>query len=299
MKAIDLFCGAGGASLGIERAGFELIAGIDKDKTAIDTHRKNLDTSAIQMDLAEVDKTKLPHSAREADYVHGSPPCQGFSLSGKGKDPEAEINRLVFRFIEWVQELSPRAVTMENVVGMKTQTPPYYISKLKTKFNKAGYNARQRVINAANYGVPQTRNRLIFVAYRKDVKAKPRFPKPTHSKTETTNLDGDKLEEWVGVEDTIDLENIETKAQGKTSNSAWRDGSKPSPTCTTGGNIYVRGDGIDRALKPAEYAMLQTFPPNYEFSGETKEEKYRQIGNAVPPLLQKKIATQVKQYLEK
>jgi DNA (cytosine-5)-methyltransferase 1 len=206
-NAIDLFCGAGGASLGIESAGFDLIAAIDTDTDALDTHADNLSGYTVNHDLSSVDTSIIPNT--DIDYVHGSPPCQGFSVAKGDRDVDDERNSLVFDFIDWVAEINPRVVSMENVTGMLSISS-HFMDKVVSAFRDAGYTVKYRTLNAADYGVPQTRKRVFTVAIHNDVDTIKRwFPKPTHSKTATTTLDGRELNEWQTVEDAIsDLTDI-------------------------------------------------------------------------------------------
>lgn len=136
-RAVDLFCGAGGASCGIHAAGFDVVAGGDKNKTALQTHHENLPAEPVVHDHSKVDVTVLPKPARSPRYLHGSPSCKGFSNAGD-RDPEDPRNSLVFRFIEWVDELRPAVVTMENVTGMLSITDDF-MDRVEDAFRDAGY----------------------------------------------------------------------------------------------------------------------------------------------------------------
>ena len=201
--AVDLFCGAGGASCGIHAAGFDVVASVDKDETVLDTHAENLPGYTLRHDLTDVDPSVLPERAREPTYVHGSPPCKGFSTANDNREVDDERNSLVFRFTDWLAALRPRVVTMENVTGM-TNITTHFMDRVEAAFREAGYAVRWRVLNAADYGVPQTRRRVITIGVREDLPSPSRwFPAPTHAETVTTTLDGNELPEWVTVEEAI------------------------------------------------------------------------------------------------
>lgn len=186
LTAVDLFCGAGGASLGFEQAGFDVRAAVDDDRVPLRTHNENLAGDVVLHDLATVDPSVLPDDARTPDVVHGSPPCKGFSDAGR-MDPDDDRNELVFRFVDWVSELQPPVVTFENVRGLLSMSAA---NDLWAAFSAAGYRVRHRVINAADYGVPQRRRRLLAVAVREDCTPPSRWwPRPTHAETATTTLD--------------------------------------------------------------------------------------------------------------
>ena len=204
-RFIDLFCGAGGASCGAWQAGADLVAGVDADEDALATHDRNLPGEHIQHDLTDVDPSVLPTT--DIAHLHGSPPCQGFSQGQGKRDPDDERNELVWTFVEWVDALRPKVVTMENVAGMATISD-HFLGKLcghgregacqqtlggdtareqtaTDGFASIGYTANWNLLNAADYGVPQTRERIFIVAIREDVE-KPRgwFPAPTHQEHE-------------------------------------------------------------------------------------------------------------------
>jgi len=201
--AVDLFAGAGGASCGIDAAGFDLAAAVDTDTNALTTHADNLPGYTVAHDLSDVDVSVLPKRAHDPTYAHGSPPCKGFSTANDDRHLDDPRNSLVFAFIDWVAELQPAVVTMENVTGMLS-IADHFMDRVETAFREAGYRVKYRTLNAADYGVPQTRKRVITVGVRDDVAPPSRwFPRPTHAETATTTLDGRTLDEWVTVEEAI------------------------------------------------------------------------------------------------
>jgi DNA-cytosine methyltransferase len=247
--AVDLFCGAGGASCGIEVAGFNLCAAIDTDTTALDTHARNLSGYTVCHDLSTVDRSILPERARDPAYVHGSPPCKGFSTANDGRDVDDSRNSLVFDYVDWVAALQPRVATMENVTGM-TNITDHFMDRVCGAFRDAGYRVRWRILNAADYGVPQTRRRVITVGVRDDIQPPSRwFPVPTHAETATTTLNGRHLAEWVTVEEAIgDLAGAvdSHRPQGDnhgTTGATWRDGCQPAQTVKGQGSHVARSDG--------------------------------------------------------
>jgi len=269
--AVDLFCGAGGASCGIETAGFELVAGVDHNTDALDTHADNCGGYTVTHDLSEVDPSVLPERAHSPDYLHGSPPCKGFSNANDNRSIDDPRNSLVFDFIEWVETLQPAVVTMENVTGMVTITD-HFMDKVEAAFRDAGYAVKWRVLNAADYGVPQTRRRVITVGIRQDLDVPSRwFPKPTHAETATTTLDGRQLDEWVTVQKAIgDLagEVREHRPQGDnnaTTHAVWRVGDTPAHTVKGQGSHTLRADG----------GLVQNHTP--QDHGEQARERFRAI----------------------
>lgn len=244
--AVDLFSGAGGASCGIDAGGFTVAAAVDTNTDALDTHADNLDGYTLNHDLTDIDCSILPRRARDPVYVHGSPPCQGFSTANDSREADDPRNSLVFDFIDWVETLQPQLVTMENVTGM-TSIETNFMSTIESAFQDAGYRVSWRTLNSADYGVPQTRRRVFTIGVRDDVTPPDRwFPKPTHAETATQTLDGRHLDAWVPVADAIgDLCTApETKTQGVTSDSVWKQTTAPSGTISGQGNNYVRDGGF-------------------------------------------------------
>ena len=202
-RVVDLFSGAGGTSCGAWQAGGTLVAGVDADETALETHAANLPGEHIQHDLRTVDPEILPTT--DIHYMHGSPPCPGFSSASGRRDPDDERNGLVWSFIEWCAAVGPTIATMENVAGMASITD-HWMDRVIGAFDRAGYTARWRTLNAADYGVPQTRHRIFVVAVRDDASVPMPsrwFPRPTHAETPTTTLDGRALGKWRTVRDAI------------------------------------------------------------------------------------------------
>jgi len=239
--AVDLFCGAGGASCGIDAAGFELVAAVDQNEQALQTHVENLPGEPILHDLSDVDPSVLPERGRNPDYLHGSPPCKGFSTANDNRSEDDPRNSLVFDFVDWVDALNPKVVTMENVTGMLTITD-HFMDKLEAAFREIGYRVKWRTLNAADYGVPQTRKRVITVAIREDQPVPSQwFPSPTHAETATTTLTGESLEEWVTVQDAIgDLPGLEHTPAGVDGQGKWRDGDMPAHTVSGQGSHVIR-----------------------------------------------------------
>ena len=256
-RVVDLFCGAGGTSCGVWQAGGDLVAGVDYDADALTTHAANLPGEHIQHDLAEVEPSILPSGEGEIDWVHMSPPCQGFSQAKGERDPDDDRNQLVWAALDWVEHLQPAVVTMENVAGMASITD-HFMETVVGGFRDAGYDAKWRVVNCADYGVPQTRERIFVVGVRADLPAPDRwYPRPTHAETRTTTLDGHVLAEWRTVRDAIgDLAYIEA-ADGITSQQ-------------NEGHQYAGRRPLHRVTEPARTIRCGTPPkliPDGEWDG--------------------------------
>ncbi|MDB9459192.1 DNA cytosine methyltransferase [Dolichospermum circinale CS-545/17] len=179
--AVDLFAGAGGMTLGFEQAGFDVLASVEIDPIHCAIHQFNFPfwtvlCKSVEETTGEEIRNSSQIANQEIDVVFGGPPCQGFSLIGKRSfdDPR---NSLVFHFIRLVRELQPKFFVLENVKGMTVGKHKEFIAEIISQFFKSGYqvNANYQVLNAANYGVPQNRDRLFLLGSRQNIEL-PKYP---------------------------------------------------------------------------------------------------------------------------
>ncbi len=178
VTVLDLFCGCGGMSLGFKRAGYNVLAGVDNDEVALKTYRHNLDTLGLNADLSSskyIDKIKGAIKRKKIDIIIGGPPCQGFSLTGTRllNDPR---NNLFKSFFNAIDEFKPKIVLLENVRGMKSLYKGVIKKEIISEFESRGYNTANSVLNAADYGVPQNRERFFIIASK--LKKKISIPEP-------------------------------------------------------------------------------------------------------------------------
>ncbi len=186
LTAIDLFCGAGGITLGLKDAGYDVLLASDFDSAAARTHKANLpEVAFIERDIRQLEATQIRMATKlkkgELDLLVGGPPCQGFSILGSRvvEDPRNNLFRDFFRVAEG---LKPKAIVIENVPGLATLAKGAFLSMILDAFDSTGYRVDFAELLAAQYGVPQMRWRMIFVAFRKDLNI-PKghgFPLPTH-----------------------------------------------------------------------------------------------------------------------
>ncbi len=311
---LDLFCGAGGMSTGFRMAEFEVILGIDHIPLFCETFEKN-DHKAICKDIRKVSVEDIRKAIgdKKVDVVVGGPPCQGFSMAGRrdSKDPR---NSLFMEFVRIVDGLKPKFFVIENVPGiltMKTGNGILVKDIILEEFEKIGYKVHPpKKLLAADYGVPQKRRRVFFIGTNTTKKII--FPKPTHSK-----------ENWIPVSKVLlpkqEVEEIffhgpkmiegffRRLAKNKQKGCGWGAQflrmNEPSYTISArywkdGADALVKySDDEIRMLTPQECAAIQTFPKDYIWCG-SKREIYTQIGNAVPCLLGKAIAEEIKKSLE-
>lgn len=185
---IDLFAGAGGLSLGFEAAGFDIAAAVEIDPIHCAAHKFNFPhTATICKSVIDVTGDELRKRAgigkKEIDVVFGGAPCQGFSLIGK-RAMEDPRNQLVYHFVRLVKELRPKYFVFENVKGLTVGTHRRFLQEIVEAFQESGYDIQlpYKVLNAADYGVPQGRQRLFLMGARKGSKA-PAYPEPTGAAT--------------------------------------------------------------------------------------------------------------------
>lgn len=208
-KAIDLFCGAGGLSVGLKKSGFRVCLGVDIDEKALKTYKCNLKrTKVLKEDIKKVTGEKITEltgiNRHDNFLLAGCPPCQGFSSLGK-RDASDEKNELVYEYVRIINELEPSFILMENVPGMSSGVGKEIFKKVVKELEE-NYHVEYDTLNAADFGVPQIRKRLVLHGIRNDVydnlgldKEKQKIlPKPTHSKEKKKGY-----KKWVTVRKAI------------------------------------------------------------------------------------------------
>jgi DNA (cytosine-5)-methyltransferase 1 len=202
-RVLDLFAGCGGLSLGLQRAGFEILAGLDSDPHAAASHALNFhdgcaghatpqDLTAPEVTPASVcTRLGLGSPADAVDVVVGGPPCQAFARIGRAKlraiagDPEAFLNDpragLHERWVAWVRELEPLAVLVENVPDALNAGGRNIAEEIALDLDELGFTTRYTLLNAVHYGVPQTRERMFLIGLRREFETVPVFPHPINA----------------------------------------------------------------------------------------------------------------------
>lgn len=206
---IDFFSGAGGLSKGFLDASYDVILGVDWDDDALVTFQKNhINSKALKLDLFNVNNLQIivdyiNQINTKVDVIVGGPPCQGFSLTGPRNfdDPR---NQLYLSLLEAVKLIQPKAFVIENVAGMATLYKGQIKDEIIKRFSQLGYNITYSILCAADYGVPQIRNRLFFVGLKQEY-GMFEFPKPILDKNhyitcEDAISDLPSLENSLGVE---------------------------------------------------------------------------------------------------
>ena len=182
--AVDLFCGAGGFSTGLLRAGFNVVCAVDSWSRAVASYRLNFIHPCLEADVAELSGRSIRSTVNlgntDVDLVVGGPPCQGFSIQRIGPDIDNR-NNLVLHYARLLEELAPRMFVMENVPGLLGKRGRPLVEAFLERMAAAGYGVEAQIVNAAEYGVPQVRKRVIVVGWRKKDVAPFVLPPTTHS----------------------------------------------------------------------------------------------------------------------
>lgn len=156
MNIISLFSGAGGLDLGFEKAGFNVVAANEYDKTIWETYEKNHNTSLIKGDICNIPSSTFP----ECDGIIGGPPCQSWSEAGSLKGIEDPRGQLFYQYIRILTDKKPKFFLAENVKGMMAKRHNVAVENIVSQFEDAGYDVYIHLLNASNYGVPQDRKRV-------------------------------------------------------------------------------------------------------------------------------------------
>lgn len=343
-NVLDLFCGAGGLSLGFEMAGFNIIGGVDFDEYAIKTHSFNFKSSTdICGDITEIsDRDVVKKYGAKVDLIIGGPPCQGFSAANKWQNEEEKIekNKLFFEYMRFVKILKPKVFVIENVRQILTKDNGFARDEIYKIASEYGYDVSSKILDSSEFGVPQKRMRAFFVGVRKELENEFDFENMNRVKTKVTvkeaisdfyklevtenivkhvvkanctyqkmmrkksgdlvhnhriNYPNAKVQERMsfvpqgGNWRYVPLNLWENQRNNRHS-SAYRrlDEKVPSITIDTGHMNYFHPI-YDRVPTVRESARIQSFPDNFIFKGNVGAQ-FRQVGNAVPPILSYKLA---------
>lgn len=338
IEAIDLFCGIGGLSYGLKQANIDVLAGLDNDKSCSYAYKTNNKCRFISADISKYDFSEMEkvYSKNSIKVLVGCAPCQPFSShTFKLKDKEKD-NRwnLINCFTEAVKVIKPDVLSMENVRGItKTDVFNNFVKEIKG----LGYQVNFDVVYCPNYGVPQSRSRLVLLGSKL---GEIKVPSQTHTKENYITVQqvikhlpkiesGEtSKEDYLHKAKNLSPLNIKRIKQSKPKGS-WKDWDKKllpncyrkksgqtytsvygrmswndiSPTITT--QFFNYGSGRfghpeqNRALSIREGALLQTFPKSYDFGEVSNATLGRQIGNAVPPRLGEVIGKTIVEHVKK
>lgn len=198
MKIVSLFSGCGGLDLGLIQAGHKVIWANDIDADSVATYTKNIGAHAVHSPIEDVLSSSIP----DCDAVIGGFPCQGFSQANLLRFEEDERNRLYLEFLRVIRDKQPAYFLAENVRGLLSLAGGKAIQKIEADFASAGYRVQKQLFNVANFGVPQSRWRVIIAGTRKDLPVKQdyAYPMPTHA--DPKKVQG-KIKPWVTIGDAL------------------------------------------------------------------------------------------------
>jgi len=306
---ISTFAGIGGSSLGYKLAGFKELLAIDFSKNAYENFKLNFPNIPFLLkDIKQVTSKEIFEITKikkgELDILDGSPPCQGFSIAGK-KDVNDNRNTLFLEYVRLIKGLKPKIFIMENVAGMIIGNMKQIFIEILMILKSLNYNVKVKLLNAANYGVPQSRKRLFFIGVRKDLNFEPVFPKKQNKiitvEKALKGLKNSKKElKEAQIKDKIILNNYDKVKKGKSFASVLNgsrfniirlNNKSVSPTITKVRTTIHWSE--KRYLTISEIKRLSSFPDNFILVGSVYN-RWAGIGNAVMPLQMKAIAETLK-----
>ena len=294
MRVVDIFCGCGGLSLGFEKAGFDIVAGIDNWDAAISVYKQNFSHDVYNINLMDIDTAVNTIKPLYVDMIIGGPPCQDFSSAGK-RDENNGRGDLTISFAQIVAKTGTEWFVMENVARI---TKTAKLQEAKKILYDAGYGLTQMTLDASFCGVPQKRKRFVMIG---KLHTNDNFMyNELKSKLSDHAM---SVAEYFG--NTLSISHYYRHPRSYARRGIFST-SEPSPTIRGVNRLMPKGyvlhpndpvsclDGI-RPLTTEERGMIQTFPKNFVFNG-TKTNIEQMIGNAVPVNLGKFIAEAIKRY---
>ncbi len=318
LKYIDLFSGSGGFSLGFDNKGFQNSFSIDIEPSFCETYKYNFPKhQLIEKDICELSDSEISYlkEFEEIDVVIGGPPCQGFSMAGNigRKFIDDPRNKLFKEFVRVVKVVEPKFFVMENVARLFNHNKGETRKEIINDFQNIGYKVECKILNSADYGVPQVRKRIIFIGTKLNQEII--FPKKSvkkyltvkevlnnypslYSGEESTipnhiamNHSDQMLEKMKYVKDGGNRAEIPVKLRPKSGDirKYIRYKSDEPSVCVTGDMRKIFHYEQNRALTVRELAKLQSYPDDFVFKG-SKISQQQQVGNSVPPKMAEAIA---------
>ena len=303
MRIVSLFAGCGGLDLGFHRAGHNVVHASDFDEDSVNSYNSYFSKKAHVLDVYDLKGKDLP----KYDLLAGGFPCQGFSVANTYRHKDDARNKLYLQIVRLLKETKPKFFLLENVTGILSLEKGLVVKEIVDELSKVnkrfsgGYEVKYLKLNAADYGVPQNRYRVVFLGISKSFSDSTRAkmfnffpPEPTHvAEGDMINNKYLTLRDAIGDlgEPSVDYEipnhicnKHKVKINGYIGNRAL-DWDKPSPTIVgrgggTGGPVIAVHPDLQRRFSVRETARIQTFPDEFIFKGSLSSQ-FRQIGNAV------------------
>jgi DNA (cytosine-5)-methyltransferase 1 len=317
-KVVSLFCGCGGADLGIlgnfdylgksySKNKFSIVSATDICRHAVNSYNLNFKHKALQQDIRNFE------FKGNADLVVGGFPCQSFSTVNPTKDPNNRDTQLFWEMSNVIDSLAPKAFIAENVKGFMSLSKGKFFDMAKKEFEK-NYNVSVKLLNSSHYGVPQLRERVIFVGLRKDLGKHFKFPEPTHvmdKKSTPPVVLSSVIDSLIPEDEKFYFSDRAVQGAKNAKKNMKRllaqDLDKPCLTITSHlAKVSINSRDpvllVDpksekyRRFSPREAARIQSFPDDFDFEGADGH-AYRQIGNAIPPVLMWHIARKLQKEL--
>lgn len=314
-KIVSLFSGSGGLDLGfINNRNFDIIFANDFNKSAVETYKFNIGDHIIHEDISKL--KEIP----EADVLIGGPPCQGFSTANPKRSFDDPRNHLFKEYARILKLVSPKVFVMENVSGMITMQNGKVLELIKNELSQIGYNVKHKILNAKDYGAPQSRRRVILVGVRNDLNVEYNYPKPIFDENNYITV-GDVLikknipkgikNHDIGKLTELNLKRLQFIPEGGSmkdcpvelqNNSDLKramrrlNSNEVSYTIVHNNCDHYYHPKENRRITIREMARLQGYPDDYVFIG-SKSEQSRQVGNSVPIKLAEAIADSINKLL--
>lgn len=323
MKVVSLFAGCGGLDLGFEKAGFDVVWANEYDFSIHATyHLNHPNTQLCTLDIREINSKDIP----DCDGIIGGPPCQSWSLGGKSLGIEDDRGKLVYDYIRIVKDKKPKFFIMENVPGMVTPRHINAFNEFLDLFRNAGYVVKYELMNAADFQIPQDRQRVIIVGTRKDLNVEYLFPTkldsmpvtllraigdlkspPTPYYNERVNIEKNAIlnhDYYTGPYDNKFMarnrvrgwDELSFTIQAQAKNEPLHPQAPKMVYVSSNERKFVESkEQLYRRLSVRECARIQTFPDSFRFIYDKIEDGYKMVGNAVPPRLAYYIALSIRQ----
>ena len=329
MDVVSFFAGCGGLDLGFEQAGFRVVWANEFEPHCRATYiRNHPNTEFVLGDVCKIDPNTIP----DCDGFVGGPPCQSWSVGGKQKGLDDKRGQLFLKYIELINAKQPKFFVIENVKGMLDDKFKDVFDDFVNRLDGAGYDVQWALLDAANYRIPQNRERVFFIGFKKGLDARFAFPNPTCDEpvtleraigdiTETPNYySGGKSESVLPIDIKRPNHDVLTSKFGPfyyrgnrrrgwnqpsftinaTADFAPLHPSSPKMMYFGHENWNFQKDKIGdyRRLSVRECARIQTFPDSFIFEYEDIKDGYKMVGNAVPPRLGQALAKSILTALE-
>ena len=316
LKVASLFCGCGGTDVGLlgnfdflgkhySTNNMEIVYANDIDDNACKIFEENFGIKPDNRDIREVASMDLP----DFDILTGGFPCQSFSIiaqNPKRLGVKDDRGKLFFEMCRILKDKQPKCFIAENVKGLLTANQRSAFPLILEEFKNSGYDVKYMILNSANYGVPQKRERVIIVGFRKDLKIDFVFPNPVITDEDLFEPLKKVIENTVDEKYYFSEKAVEGMMKKREKMNKGRAQDIEKPCNTVGAHLAkVSLNSTDpvlfngsryRRFTPREVARIQSFPETFELIG-TESAQYRALGNAIPPVMIWYVANSVKNYL--